>query len=394
LEWKKSSTPFSGDLYMKFDKKTKPYFAQIAEGLESVGTLELETLGAKAIRPVRRGIYFSAAKDALYRINYCSRLCTRILAPILSFSCPNDQALYQAAKRIDWRRYLRVDETFAVFASTTGSSVPHSKFAGLRLKDAVVDQFRERYGKRPDVDPRTPDVWINLHVVKEKGTISIDTSGGSLHRRGYRVKSGEAPMQETVAAAMIALSGWTGSRPLIDPMCGSGTIVIEAAMSYCRIPSGYLRKRFGFQMLPDYDPRLWEKVKNEADSHIRNLPDGFVYASDIDAQAVAATRSNCKKIPHARQINVLRKDFQQIDVVEDQAIFCNPPYGIRMHRDADLADFYRRLGDFLKQRCKGSSAFVYFGNREMIKSVGLRPSWKKPLKNGGLDGRLVNYELY
>jgi putative N6-adenine-specific DNA methylase len=376
------------------DQKKNTYFAQIADGLETLGAAELDRLGAVSTRPVRRGIHFKADRAALYRINYCTRLCTRVLAPVQFFACPDAAAIYQAAQRVDWARFFSLDQTFAVFSSTAGSTVPHSQFAGLKLKDAVVDQFRTAYGRRPNVDPRTPDLWINLHVAKDRGTISIDTSGGSLHRRGYRTRSVDAPMQETVAAAVVHLSEWDGQMPLSDPMCGAGTLIIEAVMAYCRIPAGYLRDRFGFQKLPDYDPRIWESVKDQADSRIQQLPERMIDATDIDARAVAATRANCKKIPQARQVNVLRKDISQIGQLENRIILCNPPYGMRMQDQDNLDDFYKRLGDFLKQRCKGSQAYIYFGNRELIKHIGLKPTWKKPLRNGGLDGRLVKYELY
>jgi putative N6-adenine-specific DNA methylase len=379
---------------MSDDQTHTTYFAQIADGLEATGAAELAELGAVDTRPVRRGIHFKAGRSSLYRINYCARLNSRVLAPIQSFACPDAAAIYRAARRIDWTRFLGLDQTFAVFASTAGSTVPHSQFAGLKLKDAVADQFREAFGRRPNVDPRTPDLWINLYVEKDRGTISVDTSGGSLHRRGYRTRSGDAPMQETVAAAMVRLSGWDGRAPLADPMCGSGTLIIEAVMAYCRIPAGYLRHRFGFQQLPDYDPNVWKTVKDEAASRIRKLAERLIYASDIDSQAVSATRANCKMVPHARTVNVLRLDFRQIEGLENRVILCNPPYGIRMKRQDGLEDFYRQLGDFLKQRCKGSEAYIYFGNREMIKRIGLKPAWKKPLRNGGLDGRVVKYEMY
>ena len=379
---------------MSDDQTHTTYFAQIADGLEATGAAELAELGAVDTRPVRRGIHFKADRSSLYRINYCARLNSRVLAPIQSFACPDAAAIYRAARRIDWTRFLGLDQTFAVFASTAGSTVPHSQFAGLKLKDAVADQFREAFGRRPNVDPRTPDLWINLYVEKDRGTISVDTSGGSLHRRGYRSRSGDAPMQETVAAAMVRLSGWDGRVPLADPMCGSGTLIIEAVMAYCRIPAGYLRHRFGFQQLPDYDPNVWKTVKDEAASRIRKLAERLIYASDIDSQAVSATRANCKMVPHARTVNVLRMDFRQIEGLENRVILCNPPYGIRMKRQDGLEDFYRQLGDFLKQRCKGSEAYIYFGNREMIKRIGLKPAWKKPLRNGGLDGRVVKYEMY
>jgi putative N6-adenine-specific DNA methylase len=384
----------AGDPFMTDDQTHYPFFAQIADGLEATGAAELAELGAFDVRPVRRGIHFKADRSSLYRINYCARLSSRVLAPIHAFACPDAAAIYRAARHIDWSRFIRLDQTFAVFASTTGSTVPHSQFAGLRLKDAVADQFRDAFGRRPNVDAQTPDLWINLYVQKDRGIISVDTSGGSLHRRGYRTRSVDAPMQETVAAAMVRLSGWDGRVPVADPMCGAGTLIIEAAMAYCRIPAGYLRRRFGFQQLPDYDPRLWKTVKDEAGSRIRKLADRLVYASDIDPQAVSATRANCKMVPHARTVRVLRMDFRQIEGMENRIILCNPPYGLRMKRQDGLDDFFRQLGDFLKQRCKGSQAYIYFGNREMIKCIGLKPAWKKPLRNGGLDGRLVKYELY
>lgn len=375
-------------------EKNNNYFAQIDDGMEEIGATELAELGATDLRTVRRGIHFRADRATLYRINYCTRLSTRVLAPIKSFVCPDADAIYRAARNIDWVRYFSLDQTFAVFASTAGSNVPHSQYAGLKLKDAVVDQFRAGFGRRPNVDARSPDLWINLYIEKDRGTISIDTSGGSLHRRGYRTQSVDAPMQETVAAAMVRLSEWDGRQPLTDPMCGSGTLVIEAVMEHCRIPAGYLRRAFGFQQLPDFDAQVWQAVKDQADSHIRKLPEGLIYASDIDPQAVAATRANCKRIPHGRGVNVLRVDFAQIGQLENRIILCNPPYGIRMNEPHGLDDFYRRLGDFLKQRCKGSQAYIYFGNREMIKRIGLKPTWKKPLRNGGLDGRLAKYEMY
>jgi putative N6-adenine-specific DNA methylase len=375
-------------------QKNNAYFAQIADGLEEAGSAELIDLGAANPRIVRRGIHFTADRATLYRVNYCARLITRVLAPILTFNCPDADAIYRKTQLIQWPQFLHPDQTFAVFAATAGSTVPHSQYAALKLKDAVVDQFRRQFGRRPDVDPRQPDLWINLHIAKSRATISIDTSGGSLHRRGYRSRSVTAPMQETVAAAMVALSGWDGQTPLTDPMCGSGTLVIEAAMRYCRIPAAYLRDRFGFQRLPDFDDDLWEKVGKDAQKQIRKLPDRLIYASDCESQAVTATRSNCKMVPHTRQINTLRKDFRQIERLKNQTILCNPPYGFRMQGPDRLEDLYRQFGDFLKQRCKGAQAYVYFGNREMIKHIGLKPSWKKPLRNGGLDGRVVKYSLY
>jgi putative N6-adenine-specific DNA methylase len=374
-------------------QRTNLYFAQIADDLKEPGAEELADLGARNIKPDYRGIYFKADKAALYRINYSSRLISRILAPLVSFGCNSTDGLYENAKRIPWWDFLSVDQTFAVFGNVSDSNITHSQYASLRLKDAIADSFREKLGKRPDVDTRDPRVWINLHIRKNRATISIDVSGGSLHRRGYREASVPAPMQETVAAAIIRYTKWDGSLPIYDPMCGSGTLLSEALMNYCRIPAGTLRSRFGFQALPDFEKGIWEKVKESADNKIRPLPEGLISGSDISKEAVDAARKNNRNLPQGGGVVVNRLDFNTIDMTR-AVIVANPPYGIRMGTDMDLNGFYKSLGDFLKQRCKNSTAYIYFGERAFIKKIGLKASWKKPLKAGGLDGRLAKYELY
>ena len=199
----------------------------------------------------------------MYRVNYMTRLATRVLAPLLTFDCHSDKYLYKTAYSIPWSELLSVKSTFAIDANVTASRIKHSQYAAQKLKDAIVDQFREESGVRPNVETRDPDIWLNLFIRNNKATISFDTSGGSLHRRGYRVASVEAPMQETVAAAIIRYTGWDGARQLYDPMCGSGTLLAEAAMHYCRIPAGYLRKKFGFMRLPDFNNSLWKKIKQD-----------------------------------------------------------------------------------------------------------------------------------
>ena len=193
---------------------------------------------------------------------------------------------------------------------------------------------------------------------------------------------------------MVALSGWRGDRPLYDPMCGSGTLLCEALMAAGRIPSGYMRKVFGFFHLPDFDASLWRQVKRESDAEISSLPPGLVSGSDLDNRAVQAAQSNCRRLPGGGAIQLSCKPFEQIDKLENHVILCNPPYGIRLRQAGRLEDLYKGFGDFLKQRCKGSEAYLFFGNRDMIKSIGLKPAWKKPMRNAGLDGRVVKYELY
>lgn len=375
-------------------QKNNRYFAQIAEDIKESGARELSELGACNITPVYRGIYFSADRETLYRITYSVRLFSRILALLASFPCSSTDQLYKKARQVDWTDFLDVKNTFAVFGNVSDSTITHSHYASLLLKDSIADSFRDRFGKRPDVDAKNPDVWFNIYIRNDRASISLDLSGGSLHRRGFRQDAVSAPMQETVASAIIRYSEWDGSVTLYDPMFGSGTLLTEALLYYCRIPSGILRERFGFEFLPDYDNRIWAKVVKSADLNIRELPAGVISGSDLSPDAVAIARSNMKKLRYGERITLKTLDFRKIKEMEPCIIVSNPPYGIRMGERQNLNILYKDLGDFLKQKCKGSTAYIYFGERELIKKIGLKPAWKKPLKSGGLDGRLVKYEMY
>jgi putative N6-adenine-specific DNA methylase len=375
-------------------QKDGRYFAQIADTLKEAGAKELAELGAEDIKPEFSGIHFRADKSALYRINYLTRLLSRCLAPLISYACHDTDTLYQNAKQIQWQDFFAQGNTFAVSGNVSDSAISHSKYAALRLKDAVADYFKEKTGQRPDVSVRNPDILLNLHIRNDKAVISLDTSGGALHRRGYREETVAAPMQETVAAAIIRASQWDGSVPLYDPLCGSGTLLCEALMRYSNIPAGIFRNRFGFEFLPDYDSAVWKQVKKEADGHIRKLPQGLIAGSDVSAEAVSAARTNLMGLHYGNNVSVEKTDFRKLPALEEHVIVTNPPYGIRMGGDEDLEAFYKDLGDFLKQKCKGSTAYIYFGERRYIKKIGLKASWKKPIKAGGLDGRLVKYEIY
>lgn len=370
------------------------YYAQANPGLVEIAATELTALGARDPRRTGGGVAFEADLETLYRINYQARLVSRILAPLAEFDCRGPDDLYRGAKAVAWERIFSPGHTFAVFANVRSQTLRHSGFAALRVKDAVADRFRERLGRRPDVDPKSPDLWIALHLEADRATVSLDTSGGSLHRRGYRRQTVEAPIQETLAAAMVHWSQWDFRRPLVDPMCGSGTLVCEALMAACRIPSGYLRRRFGFAFLPDYDNRRWGAIKRHADDQIRAVPAGLIQAGDIAPQAVSAARTNLALLPHGEKVRVRRCDLQDWHNLENALILCNPPYGIRLSRDTDLAGWYARLGDFLKRRCRGATALIYFGQRAHLKHIGLRPTWKKPVPSGGLDGRLARFDMY
>jgi putative N6-adenine-specific DNA methylase len=370
------------------------YFAQIAEGIEELGAEEIRRLGAATVRPSFCGLHFEADAAALYRINYQSRLVSRVLAPLTRFTCYDTDRLYRMARKVPWKAVMGVTQTLAVFANVSNSKIRHSQYAALCLKDAIVDYFREDCGRRPDVRRTDPDVWISLFVENNRAVISLDTSGGSLHRRGYRQEGGPAAMQETVAAAIIQWTGWDGSRPLVDPMCGSGTLLAEALMHHCRIPGAFLRRHFGFEQLPDFDRGLWSSVKTKADRAIRPPIADCISGGDISAAAVETARANLRRLPHGASVRIDPSDFKQLNEWTGRVMVCNPPYGIRLRPKGGTEPFYRELGDFLKQRCTGATAFIYFGDREMLKHIGLKPSWKRPLKSGGLDGRLAKFEMY
>jgi putative N6-adenine-specific DNA methylase len=375
-------------------QQDQQYFAQIAQGMEEMGAAEIKRLGAVEIRPVFRGLHFKADQAALYHINYQSRLVSRVIAPLSTFPCHDTDRLYRNARKVPWKEILGVDQTMAVFANLSNSKIRHSQYAALCLKDAIADYFREDCGRRPDVRRIDPDVWISLFIENNRAVIGLDTSGGSLHRRGYRQEGVEASIQETLAAAIIQLSEWDGSRALVDPMCGSGTLLAEALMHHCRIPSAFLRPRFGFEQLPDFDRGRWSVVKTEADAAIRAPTAGLITGGDIDPAAVQLARINLRRVPHGRALRVHTSDFRQRTDLAGRVIVCNPPFGIRQKPQGGTEAFYRELGDFLKQRCAGATAFIYFGDREMLKHIGLRPSWKRPLMNGGLDGRLAKFEMF
>jgi putative N6-adenine-specific DNA methylase len=370
------------------------FFAQSSGGIDDLAALELTELGALNVRTAYRGLYFEAQKETLYRINYCARLLSRVLAPLKTFHCHNTDYLYRQVKGLPWSSLLTPDQTFAVFATVSHSAVKHSGYAALCVKDGIADHFSERFGSRPGVRRDDPDLWINLHIENNLASISIDTSGGSLHRRRYRQETVEAPMQETVAAAIVRIVAWEGRKKLWDPFCGSGTLLAEAMMNYCKIPSGFLRRRFGFEALPDFDRILWTRVREEETGRIRPLPENLMAGSDVSPGAVKAARLNLKNLPFGDRISLTVTDFRNLPNLEDGVVVCNPPHGRRLKHDEDIAFFYKALGDFFKQKCKNSSVFLYLGGRELIPHIGLKPAWKKAMPSGGLDGRLVKFEIY
>lgn len=381
------------------------FFAQSQRRLEPVVLRELEELGASDCEESYCGVTFTADRETLYKINYRAATVIRVLAPLVRFPCPSEAALYNRARQFQWTQLFSLQQTFAIDANVSGSRITHSKFAALRLKDAIADYFRDQQGKRPNVDPGQPDIRLNLNISQNQALISLDTSGESLHRRGYRLHSVTAPMQETLAAAIIRLSGWNGQKPLLDPFCGSGTLLAEALLKYSRIPPGFKRKRYGFFCMPDFDARAWQQVKRESERDIRECPGGLISGSDSDADAVEAARRNLDILPGGDRIDIKKTDFRSIVPQQGCVIITNPPYGIRIGGKPKgkrglvsppelQTHLFRQLGDFLKQKCAGTTAYILCGDKELTRHIGLKISRRIPLFNGPLDSRLVKLDIY
>jgi len=370
------------------------YFAQVAHPTEILGCDELSELGATAVEEAYRGVQFSADAPTLRSIVYQARIPTRVLAPMRTFDCHSDRYLYKRARELDWMSLIGVEKTFAIFATVSHSRIRHSKYAALKLKDAIVDSIRDETGSRPSVDRYNPDVSLNLHIDNNRATISLDASGRSMHRRGYRIDALEAPIQETVAAAIIRMSEWKGDIPLLDPMCGSGTILAEALMAAAKIPSGFLHDRFGFDQMPDFDAAAWKAQRKQVNGAIVPVEKGLISGSDIDPEAIRFAQKNLSMLPGSNSVELRQMDFKNIEEFNSGVIVTNPPYGVRMGRGGGIETFYKSLGDFLKQKCTDSTAYIYVGKPELLKSVGLRTKWKRELVNGAMEGRLGRYDLY
>ena len=370
------------------------YFATTGKGLEEVLAGELNALGVADVRVERGGVRFSGGLAACYRANLWLRTANRVLMPLAEFPCVTPQELYDGMRGIDWGGLLTPDMTMAVDCNLRDSDLTHSGFVALKAKDAVVDQLRDRTGRRPNVDTRDPDLRINLHLVKNRCTVSLDTSGAPLDRRGYRLARTEAPLRENLAAAIVLLSGWDGTTPFADPMCGSGTIPLEAAMIAARRAPG-LNRPFAFQRWPGFDPSLWQRLVREAEESVRTTLPVPVWGFDRDAAAVRTARENSRRAGVAGNVVFAVGELDGFTPSPQAGtIICNPPYGARLEERETLKPFYRRIGDILKQRCAGYTAWLLVGDQELSKEVGLRATRRIPLFNGPIECRLLKYELY
>lgn len=367
--------------------------AKTLAGLEAVLTKELEGLGAQNIEPLNRAVAFEGDLAMMYRANLELRTALRILKPITYGRVKTEDDLYQLVRTVDWGQYMKVNDTLAVNGVTSSRYFTHSQYVALKTKDAIVDQFRDTFGRRPNVNIYAPKLRVNVHIFQDECTIALDSSNDSLHKRGYRISSVEAPINEVLAAGMILLTGWEADRPFLDPMCGSGTLLIEAGLMATNRAPQLSREHFGFKHWPDFDEALWNQILDEAKQRVRQSPVPIV-GSDRDFKAVRLTEQNAMAADLEDTISVQRKKLEKlVPAVEGGLIIMNPPYDERLS-EADIGAFYEMIGDQLKQRFTGFEAWIISSNKEGFKRVGLKPSKKIPLYNAALECRFIKYELY
>lgn len=363
-------------------------------GLEDVLMEELRSLGASGIEKGVRVVTVEGDQRMMYNINLNSRVALRVLMPIKKFRAANEHQLYDEIKKIDWSKYMTIDDTLAVDAVVNKSVMTHSLYVALKTKDAIVDQFRDNTGKRPSVDLEKPSLRIHLHINGEEAEVSLDSSGDSLHKRGYRMQTGDAPINEALAAGLIMLSGWNKESPFLDFMCGSGTIVIEAAWMALNIAPGMLRREFGFQRWKDYDSMLWRKVREEAKSKELREFSFPITGVDHSMAMIRNAKENAKAAGVLDDISFQQMSFDNFSPGKEKGtLLINPPYGGRITSN-DLLQLYKSVGDQFKKKYSGWNAFVFTANMEAGKNIGLKPSRKIPLFNGKLECRLLKFEMY
>ncbi|SHH64637.1 putative N6-adenine-specific DNA methylase [Winogradskyella jejuensis] len=363
-------------------------------GFEDILARELVQLGAMDVEKGVRVVSFVGDKGFMYKANLGIRTAIKILKPIKSFRITREEDLYNGVKNIKWENYLKPEGSLAVDATVHHSIFTHSQYTALKTKDAIVDRFRENSGTRPNIDLRFPDLKINVHIDRQRCTISLDTSGESLHRRGYKTATNIAPINEVLAAGLIMMSGWDGQTDFMDPMCGSGTILAEAAMIACNIPPNLMRKEFAFERWQDWDVDLFEKIEESLLKKTRDFHHKIL-GYDKSPSAVAKAKENIKNAHLDEFIHIQHEDFFKTQKAGNSKLHMvfNPPYGERLE-NLNVEEFYGNIGTTLKHGYPNTDAWLVTSNLEALKSVGLRPSRKIKVFNAKLESRLVKYEMY
>lgn len=366
--------------------------AKTSSGLEQVLADEVEKIGGQNITLGNRAVFYEGDLKMIYRSNYYLRTALRILKEIEFFRFKNVDQFYIKCKDIDWQKYFGVEQSFVIH-STVGKSkdFTNSMFASLKAKDAIADYFRDKAGKRPNVDTENPDIVIDLHINEDTCTISLDSSGESLHKRGYRINQGEAPLNEVLAAGMIKLSGWDENSDFMDPMCGSGTLPIEAAMIAYNIPAGKFRKNYAFENWIDFDQLLLDDIKKE---NIKKEFRNQIYASDISVSSLLNAQTNARRALVFNKIKFQVSDLKDLKIdLKNAMIIINPPYGERL-KERDLNELYGMIGERLKHQFAGNTAWILSSSMESFKFVGLKPALKIDLYNGPLKCKFNHYKLF
>ena len=360
-------------------------------GLEEILADELKELGAQNIKILNRAVSFKGDKGFMYKANLNLRTALRILKPIAHFQSHNKEELYKNLCKIDWPKIFNINSTFSTHATTHSEVFNHSKYASLVMKDAIADTFRRKFNKRPNVNTEEPDITINLHIAKHTCTVSLDSSGESLHKRGYKTNNVIAPMNEVLAAGLILLSKWDKQSNFHDPMCGSGTILIEAALIANNIPANIFRKQFGFENWKDFDSKLWEKIK-EVSLNKETSYNGKITGSDNFQKSIRISRENIRNALMYDNIKVNNLDFFETNIESGTFVLFNPPYGERMQIGSK--EFYENLGNTLKHKYEGCTIWIISSDIENMKLIGLRPSNKIKVINGQLECTFRKYEIY
>lgn len=361
-------------------------------GLEQVLAKELTQLGANNVQIGRRMVSFTGDKEMMYRANFQLHTAIRILKPIAYFKAKSAEDMYEEVMKIDWSKYILPGKTFSVDSVVYSEEFTNSRFVTYKVKDAIVDQFRERTGTRPNISVSNPDIRLNIHVAEDNATLSLDSSGESLHRRGYRQESVEAPLNEVLAAGMILMTGWKGETDFIDPMCGSGTLPVEAALIALNISPGVFRKEFAFEKWPDFDQELFDMIYND-DSQEREFTH-HIYGYDTDMKAVNTARMNVAAAGLSRYVTIEQQDFKDFTQPKEKSmIVMNPPYGERISTP-NLLGTYKMIGERLKHQFMGNEAWILSYREECFRKIGLKPSIKIPVYNGSLECEFRRYQMF
>jgi putative N6-adenine-specific DNA methylase len=378
------------------EKKTEisfPLIAKTIAGLEDVLVKELELLGAGDVMKLNRAVSFTGDAAMMYRVNYACRTALRILKPLFHFEILEQKDLYEKIYEFPWEDYLDAEHSLAIDAVISYTVFTNSQFVAQKSKDAIVDRLRDKLGKRPSVDLENPDLKVNVHLFRDSCTVALDSSGQSLHRRGYRKSTGPAPINEVLAAGLVKLSEWDTLTPLFDPMCGSGTLLIEAAMLAKHMPAGYFREDWGFMKWRDFDASLWAKVKDESNERITDLQ-VKMHGADRSERAIESARENLRFTSLYEDITLEVQTFEDSKPPFDKGfIISNPPYDERLQIEDSLV-FYKMIGDTLKRKFAGYTAWLISSDLESIKFIGLRPSRRIPVFNGPLECRFLKFDLF